>query len=150
MKEEAAKKWELAAKRREEAAKKKAVAQRKASDSEELWRKSSVQSAAKRSKPSDEEHASSSVNDHGKDDETVCLSSCSCTIRMETNSADDVTENNNQCCVCFCTYEKDQREQTGFLWVRCVCGHWVHEDCYSEVVIAPRNASAGEYTCMRR
>ena len=50
-------------------------------------------------KSSDEEHASSSVNDHGEKDETVRHSSRSCTIRMETNSADDVTDNNNQCCV---------------------------------------------------
>ena len=84
-KEEAAKKRELVAKRREEAAKKKAAAQRKASDNEGLQRRSSVRSATKRSKTvlddksSDEEHASSSVNDHGKEDETVCHSSRSCT-----------------------------------------------------------------------
>ena len=90
-KKEAAKKRELAAKRREEATKKKVVAQlRKAKG---LQRRSSVRSAAKRSKTvsddksNDKEHASSLVNDHGEEDETVRCSSCSCTIRMETNSS---------------------------------------------------------------
>ena len=40
------------------------------------------------------------------------------------------TEFNNQCCVCFRTYEDDQLEQTGLQWVQCVCKRWVHEDCY--------------------
>jgi len=35
------------------------------------------------------------------------------------DAADDY--NDNQCCVCFCTYEQDQIEETGFTWVRCVC-----------------------------
>ena len=43
-------------------------------------------------------------------------------------------ENNNQCCVCFRTYEEDQYEETGFPWVKCACQRWVHEDCYSEVL----------------
>ena len=30
-------------------------------------------------------------------------------------------EFNNQCCVCFWTYEEDQLEQTGLQWVQCVC-----------------------------
>ena len=43
-------------------------------------------------------------------------------------------EFNNQCCVCFRTYEEDQLEQTGLQWVQCVCKRWVHEDCYDELL----------------
>jgi len=47
---------------------------------------------------------------------------------------DVLMENNDQCCVCFCTYEEDQLEGTGFQWVKCACQRWVHEDCDSEVL----------------
>jgi len=30
-------------------------------------------------------------------------------------------ENNNQCCVCFSTYELNQFEETGFHWVKLEC-----------------------------
>ena len=43
-------------------------------------------------------------------------------------------EVDNQCCVCFRTYEEDQLEQTGLQWVQCVCKRWVHEDCYDEIL----------------
>ena len=43
-------------------------------------------------------------------------------------------ECDNQCCVCFRTYEEDQLEQTGLQWVQCICKRWVHEDCYEEVL----------------
>ena len=41
----------------------------------------------------------------------------------------------NQCCVCFRTYEEDVLEETEFNWIKCVCERWVHEDCISEVVM---------------
>ena len=50
---------------------------------------------------------------------------------VKTADGDD----GNQCCVCFRTYEEDQIKETGFLWVQYVCGKWVHEDCYSKVVM---------------
>ena len=40
----------------------------------------------------------------------------------------------NQCCVCFHTYEEDQLEETGLLWVQCVCRRRIHEDCYEDVL----------------
>ena len=49
-------------------------------------------------------------------------------------SSDTGGELENQCCVCFRTYEEDLTEQTGFQWVQCVCKRWVHEDCYEEVL----------------
>ena len=55
--------------------------------------------------------------------------------KVDTNSDSSTQQNNNQCCVCFRTYKEDQEEDTGFLWVQCVCQHWIHEDCYSEVVM---------------
>ena len=36
--------------------------------------------------------------------------------------------------VCFLTYEEDQLEETGLLWVQCVCRRWIHEDCYEDVL----------------
>ena len=41
----------------------------------------------------------------------------------------------NQCCMCFRTYEEDVLEETEFNWIKCVCERWVHEDCISEVVM---------------
>ena len=32
------------------------------------------------------------------------------------------------------TREEDQLEQTGLLWVQCVCKRWIHEDCYEDVL----------------
>jgi len=55
--------------------------------------------------------------------------------KVDTNSDSSTQCNNDQCCVCFRTYEEDQEEETGFLWVQCVCQRWIHEDCYSEVVM---------------
>jgi len=42
---------------------------------------------------------------------------------------DGLTEDANQCCVCFEMYEADSE------WVQCVCKQWLHEDCYTEVVV---------------
>ena len=38
-------------------------------------------------------------------------------------------EDENQCCVCFEMYEPDTE------WVQCVCKRWLHEDCYTEVLV---------------
>ena len=35
----------------------------------------------------------------------------------------------NQCCVCFQTFEDDEREQSGLEWVECACSRWLHEEC---------------------
>ena len=53
-------------------------------------------------------------------------------------------ESDNQCCVCFHTYEEDQLEQTGLQWVQCICKRWVHEDCYEEVLT---NKNGRELIC---
>ena len=41
----------------------------------------------------------------------------------------------NQCCMCFRTYEEDVLEETEFNWIKSVCERWVHEDCITEVVM---------------
>ena len=51
---------------------------------------------------------------------------------METEGSSSHLFDNNVCCVCFRTYEVDLEEDT---WVKCVCQCWIHEDCYSEVVM---------------
>ena len=35
----------------------------------------------------------------------------------------------NQCCVCFQTFEDDEREQSGLEWVECACSRWLHKEC---------------------
>ena len=37
--------------------------------------------------------------------------------------------NSDVCCVCFRTFEDDQREDNGLEWVQCVCGRWLREEC---------------------
>ena len=37
----------------------------------------------------------------------------------------------NQCCVYFEFYDEDEETE----WVQCVCKRWLHEDCYTEVVV---------------
>ena len=54
-------------------------------------------------KSSDEECTYNSVHDHGEEDEIFHPSACSCTTRLGTSSVSGVTENDNQCCVCFHT-----------------------------------------------
>lgn len=41
----------------------------------------------------------------------------------------------NQCCICFRTYEEDALEETKLSWLQCVYKRWVHEDCFTEVVM---------------
>ena len=47
----------------------------------------------------------------------------------------DATINSNVCCVCYRTFEEDQREGNGLEWVQCVCGRWLHEECICEIDI---------------
>ena len=35
----------------------------------------------------------------------------------------------NKCCMCFQTFEDDEREQSGLEWVECACSRWLHEEC---------------------
>ena len=48
-----------------------------------------------------------------------------------TSSGATASDETNECCVCFRTYSQDVLEGTGFKWVECVCGRWLHEDCIS-------------------
>ncbi len=34
-----------------------------------------------------------------------------------------------ECCVCFGTYQEDMDDGLGSEWVQCSCSHWLHEDC---------------------
>ena len=47
----------------------------------------------------------------------------------------DATINSDICCVCYRTFEDDQREGSGLEWVQCVCGRWLHEECICEIDI---------------
>ena len=136
-KEEAARKKEEAAKKKEEIAKKKEEAARKklekatGSTTRQISRrqKDTYSSAAKRRRINSDEH----TEDEPLDDEMQeTLSVDQPNMETEGSSANI---DSNVCCVCFRTYEEDQEEETGFSWVKCVCQRWVHEDCYSEVVM---------------
>ena len=112
-KELAAKKKVEAAKRKEEIARKKEAVRKK---QEKTTRSSTRQvdhtlsSTAKRRRADPEQHE---INTPPPDDE----------------------EMQNACCKCFRKYEEDLEEETRLLWVKCVCERWIHEDCYSEVVM---------------
>ena len=51
------------------------------------------------------------------------------TLEVNEPSPDVLSEDANQCCVCFEMYEPDTE------WVQCVCKRWLHEDCYTEVIV---------------
>ena len=55
------------------------------------------------------------------------------TVTTETNE--------NECCVCFGTYEKDVEEGNGREWLNCTCGRWLHDDCVSNVVDLEEDAT---------
>ena len=46
---------------------------------------------------------------------------------QEGDASDDFDE--NQCCVCFRTFEDDLVEDTGLDWLQCACNRWLHEEC---------------------
>ncbi|XP_065895961.1 uncharacterized protein [Dysidea avara] len=124
-KQEAAHKKEEAAKKKEEAARRREAVRSKGRNNED---QASTSISRKR-----RNNASNSVSNKRlrfiEDDNNSTRHN----IVYDDTTTDDYDD--NQCCVCFRTYEEDQIEETGFLWVRCVCGRWVHEDCYSEVVM---------------
>ena len=43
--------------------------------------------------------------------------------------------NSDVCCVCYRTFEDDQREGNGLEWVQCVCERWLHEECICDIDI---------------
>ena len=51
------------------------------------------------------------------------------TLEVNEPPPDVLSEDANQCCVCFEMYEPDTE------WVQCVCKRWLHEDCYTEVIV---------------
>ena len=57
---------------------------------------------------------------------------------ISTGSEPQLTDNDapslvdidsNQCCVCLEIYDATTE------WVQCVCQRWMHEDCYTEIVL---------------
>jgi hypothetical protein len=49
--------------------------------------------------------------------------------RKADNEGDGDGFDENQCCVCFRTYEEDVVEDTGLDWLQCACKRWLHEEC---------------------
>ena len=47
------------------------------------------------------------------------------------NDASSIVDDmdSNQCCVCFEMYDNTTE------WVQCVCQRWLHEDCYTDIVL---------------
>ena len=92
-------------------------------------------SAAKRKKHVAAEEESLSSEDEtvnfGDEPQTIPPTRAPSRMNLEMVSTD---LDQNQCCVCFRTYE-DVLEETEFNWIKCVCERWVHEDCISEVVM---------------
>lgn len=53
--------------------------------------------------------------------------------KMKVKDSSGTEVNQNQCCVCFGTFDEDMG--TGCEWVECACTRWLHEDCVQEVVV---------------
>ena len=53
----------------------------------------------------------------------------SCQRKADHNESDSDSIDENQCCVCFQTYEDDMVEDTGLDWLQCACKRWPHEEC---------------------
>ena len=51
----------------------------------------------------------------------------------QSSSSSAAAINTNECCVCYRTFEEDQRECTGSEWVECVCKRWLHEGCVCDI-----------------
>ena len=49
--------------------------------------------------------------------------------------------NENECCVCSGTYDKDVEEGNGRKWLKCTCGRWLHDDCVSGAVDLEEDAA---------
>ena len=144
-KQEAARKKEEAAKKKEEAARRREVVRSKGRNNEDQAstsisrkrRNNAASTVSNKRLRCIEDDNNSESSDEGSVSPVELLrpthSGTRHNIVYDNTTTDDYDD--NQCCVYFRTYEEDQIEETGFLWVRCVCGRWVHEDCYSEVVM---------------
>ena len=126
--EEVAKKKEETVRRKEEAAKRKEEAAKKRAEKSHSKRKASVarMSAAKRS------------NDVDPDDGILQSEDENTELDVEGVRGSKIASadfNENQCSICFRTYEEDVLEETELCWLKCVCKRWVHEDCVTEVVM---------------
>jgi hypothetical protein len=55
--------------------------------------------------------------------------------KSKTPRTDANSFNENECCVCFVTYEEDLLQESGKDWVCCACSRWLHEDCAEDCVM---------------
>ena len=53
--------------------------------------------------------------------------------KMKVKDSSGTEVNQNQCCICFGTFDKGVG--TDREWVECACTRWLHEDCVEEVVV---------------
>lgn len=146
-KQEAARKKEEAAKKKEETARRREAVKSKgrhndaqASNSSSRKRSNSSASAVSNKRQcvrnGGDDYSSGSSDEESVSPDELMRPSTRSGTRRNTDTVDAADDHDdNQCCVCFRTYEEDKIEETGFIWVRCVCGRWVHEDCYSEAVM---------------
>ena len=58
-----------------------------------------------------------------------------------TSKKRNIEINENECCVCSGTYEKDVEEGNGREWLNCTCGRWLHDDCVSGAVDLEEDAT---------
>ena len=144
-KQEAAHKKEEAAKKKEEAARRREAVRSKGRNNEDQAstsisrkrRNNAASTVSNKRLRCIEDDNNSESSDEGSVSSVELLRPTRSGTRHNTVYDDTTTDDydDNQYCVCFRTYEEDQIEETGFLWIRCVCGRWVHEDCYYEVVM---------------
>ena len=127
-------------KEKEEAAKKKAEERAKKAKQPAPTRAKKRQrstseenSTVKRSKPTAESSATSvelSLGSSGGPSLFPAVLSSSSSVSAPERMTDI---NFNECCVCYRTFEEDQRECTGSEWLQCACTRWLHEDCVCDI-----------------
>ena len=61
--------------------------------------------------------------------ETAASSSKPSRQRTAPHGEDSDSFDENQCYVCFWTYDDDVVEDTGLDWLQCACKRWLHEEC---------------------
>ena len=73
--------------------------------------------------------AQTKICSNAKKPRTVSLTEDSSTQGSSIGSSIPIDINENECCVCFRTFQEDERDGNGLEWVKCACSRWMHEEC---------------------
>ena len=75
---------------------------------------------------------------------TAVTSSAAASVTTKGRKISEVIDK-NQCCICYCSFADDEREESGLEWVECICTRWLHEECIDYDIEV--NADGRELLC---